>query len=74
MPQCSDSFFSSGLEDNGRGCCKVEDVNTKCRDYTGNVNYDMGLKIIDPTSNNKYDVCLSFHLEKNYQISKILLN
>jgi len=59
MPQCSDSFFSSGVEDNGRGCCKVEDVNTKCRDYTGNVNYDMGLKIIDPTSKNKYDVCLS---------------
>jgi len=59
MPQCSDSFFSSGLEDNGRGCCKVEDVTTKCRDYTGNVNYDMGLKIIDPNSNNKYDICLS---------------
>ena len=61
MPTCDNDFFTNDLGEQGRGCCKAEDETTKCSDYTGNVNYDMGLKIVDPASetNTKYNVCLS---------------
>ena len=65
MPSCDNDFFTNDLEEQGRGCCKAgvieNDDTTKCSDYTGNVNYDMGLKIVDPDSdtNTKYNVCLS---------------
>ena len=61
MPTCDNDFFTNDLGEQGRGCCKAEDETTKCSDYTGNVNYDMGLKIVDPSpeTNTKYNVCLS---------------